>query len=250
MERAGRAAIWLVLAVVALAAGVALAFEVRGALEREREFHAAPACTSIPVEVSRCLWEQDFTVRKADMHRGERSESPEAELLLPSGKPWEVTFRNTDPVASQMKPGDKVVGLIWYGQVVEVRDADGQRQQTSDGPVGWPEDRLGGALACVSFGVTALVGALWSLFARGKRGHVTAATVVRWHGVGLGTAAILALWVQAANDWPMWAIPAIWGTLALFLLASMVAFATAALRGVLGNEEARAAVGLSEDGRR
>ncbi|MGW3723639.1 hypothetical protein [Streptomyces sp. NPDC000851] len=231
-----RNVVWLLIAVVVFAVGVAMAFEVRGALEREREFRAAPVCASVPVKASGCLWEQEFTIRKADLHRGSRSESPEAELLLPSGKPWEVTFRRTDPVVSEMESDDKVVGLIWHGQVVEVRDADGRRQQTSSGPVGWPEDRLGGALACISFGLTAFVGGLWPFFARGNRRHATAATVVRWHGVGMGGAAILALWAQAANDWPMWAIPAIWGSLALLLLASMVAFALAALRGDMDDD--------------
>jgi hypothetical protein len=234
--KAIRTVAWLLIAVVALALGVATAFEIRGALEREREFRAAPACASVPVKASGCLWEQEFTVRKADTHRGERSESPEAELLLPSGKPWEVTFLQTDPVVSEMEPDDKVVGLIWHGRVVEVRDADGRRQQTSSGPVGWPEDRLGGALACISFGLTALVGGLWPLFAPGKRRHARAAAMVRWHGVGMGGAAILTLWAQAANDWPIWAIPAIWGPLALLLLASMVAFAIAALRNDLDDD--------------
>lgn len=151
--------------------------------------------------------------------------------MLPSGKPWKVTFPQTDPVVSEMEPDDKVVGLIWHGQVVEVRDAEGQRQQTSSGPVGRPEDRLGGALACISIGLTALVGGLWPLFAPVRRRHATAAAVVRWHGVGMGGAAILTRWAQAANDWPLWAIPAIWGPLALLALASMVAFAIAALRG-------------------
>ncbi|WP_210925153.1 hypothetical protein [Streptomyces sp. B93] len=237
---------WLTLAVVALLAGVASAYEVRGALEREREFHAAPACASAPAEASRCLWEQDFTVRKADMHRGERNQSAQAELLLPSGKPWRVTFRNTEPVASQLEPGDEVVGLIWYGQVVELRDADGRSQQTSDGPVGWPEDRLGGAFACFSFGVIALAGALWSLFARGRRGHEQAASVVRWHGVGLGVATILVLWVASAGDWPLWAIPAAWGGLALVFLTSMVASATATVRRGLESEEERAESGRME----
>lgn len=226
-----RNAAWVLAAVVALVAGVAMAFEMRGALEREREFRSAPACASVPVKASGCLWEQEFTVRNAATHRGERREPPEAELLLPSGKSWDVTFRQTDPVVSEMEPDDKVVGLIWHGQVVEVRDADGRRQQTSTGPVGWPEDRFGGALALVSFGLIALVGGLWPLFVRGNRRHAKAATVVRWHGVGIGVAAILTLWAQAANDWPIWAIPAIWGPLALLLLASMVAFAMAALRG-------------------
>ncbi|MFJ4469896.1 hypothetical protein ACIP2X_20825 [Streptomyces sp. NPDC089424] len=241
-ERIGGAVAWLVLALVTLVVGVAMAFQVPEALEREREFRAAPACASVPVEVSGCVWKQDFTVRKADMHRGERGESPEAELVLPSGRTWDVTFRTADPVASWLEPGDKIVGLIWYGQVVEVRDADGRRQQTSEGPVEWPEDRLGGALACISFGATALVGALWSLFARGGRRHMRAAAVVRWHGVGLGAAAILTLWAQQAGDWPLWTIPAVWGPLALLLVASMVAFAIAALRGAPGKDDPRAAV--------
>ncbi|WP_189308903.1 hypothetical protein [Streptomyces brasiliensis] len=234
-ESAG-SVVWLLLALIALGGGVATASEMRGALEREREFRAAPVCASVPVKASGCLWEQDFTVRKAALHRGSKRLAPEAELLLPSGKSWQVTFRQTDPVVSGLEPGDKVVGLIWHGRVVEVRDTHGQRQETSSGPLEWPEDRLGGTLACLSFGLTALVGSLWPLFARGNRRQAKAATVVRWHGVGLGGAAILTLWAQAANDWPMWSIPAIWGPIALLLLASMVAFAIAALRGDLDDD--------------
>jgi hypothetical protein len=231
-----RSVLWVLIAVVALGVGVASAHEIRGALEREREYRAAPACADVPVKASGCLWQQKFTVRSAAMNRGERGESPEAELVPPSGEPWEVTFLRTEPVMSEMEPDEKVVGVIWHGQVVEVRDAEGRRQQTSDGPVGWPEDRLGGALACVSFGLAALVGGLWPLFARGEQRHVTAAKMVRWHGVGLGATAILTLWAQAANDWPLWAIPAIWGPLALLLLASMTAFALGALRGELDDD--------------
>ncbi|MEV3967370.1 hypothetical protein AB0K68_04400 [Streptomyces sp. NPDC050698] len=231
-----RSVVWLLMAVVTLGVGVASAHEVRGALEREREYHAAPACTAVPVEASGCRWEQEFTVRSAAVNRGRRSESPEAELVLPSGKPWEVTFRRTEPVMSEMERGEKVVGVIWHGRVVEVRDAEGRRQQTSDGPVGWPEDRLGGALACLSFGLAALVGGLWPLFARGRERHVRAARMVRWHGVGLGATAILTLWAQASNYWPLWALPAIWGPLALLILASMTAFALGALRGELDDD--------------
>ncbi|QCD60972.1 hypothetical protein CEB94_37315 [Streptomyces hawaiiensis] len=227
---------WVLLAVVMLGVGAVSAFQVRGALEREREYRGAPACAAVPVKASGCVWEQGFTVRGADMNRGERGESPEAELVPSSGEPWEVTFVRAEPVMSEMQPGEKVVGVIWHGQVVEVRDAEGRRQQTSDGPVGWPEDRLGGALACLSFGLAALVGGLWPLFARGERRHVTAAKTVRWHGVGLGGTAILTLWAQAANDWPLWAIPAIWGPLALLLLTSMTAFALGALRGDLDDD--------------
>lgn len=243
LEKVVSSVTWLLLALVALGGGALTASELRGALEREREFRAASACTSVPVEASGCLWEQEFTVRNADMHHGERGEPPAAELLLPSGEPWDVTFRNTDPVASEMAPDDTVVGLIWHGQVVEVRDADGRRQQTSVGPVGWPEDRLGGALACTSFGLTALVGSIWPLFARGNRRHARAAALVRWHGVGMGGAALLTLWTQSAAGWPMWTIPAIWGSLALLLVASMAAFASAALRGSFDDEEARAVTG-------
>ncbi|GAA2767832.1 hypothetical protein GCM10010103_68740 [Streptomyces paradoxus] len=231
-----RSVMWVLLAVVALGVGVASASEIRGALEREREYRGASACAAAPVEASGCVWEQQFTVRRAAMNRGERSESPVAELVLPSGKPWEVTFRRTEPVMSGMQPGEKVVGVIWHGQVVEVRDSERRRQQTSDGPVGWPEDRLGGALACVSFGLAALVGGLWPLFARGEPRHATAAKMVRWHGVALGGTATLTLWAQAANDWPLWALPAIWGPLALLLLTSMTAFTLGALRGDLDHD--------------
>ncbi|MFE0627948.1 hypothetical protein ACFW3D_13385 [Streptomyces sp. NPDC058864] len=228
-ERKSPTWIWLLIAVAALAIGVAMVFLTRDALEREREFRAAPPCVSAPVEVSDCRWEQSFTVRSVETHSGKRK-SPEADFLLPSGKPWHLTFRWPGPVLSQLEPGDKVVGLIWRGQVVEVRNSAGTSQETSDGPLEWPEDRLGGALAGLSTGLMALVGALWALLAPGPR-HAKAARAVRWHGVAMGVAAIVTLWVQAANDWPMWSIPAVWGPLALALLASAVAFAVDALRG-------------------
>ncbi|MEU1254105.1 hypothetical protein ABZ445_12545 [Streptomyces chartreusis] len=233
----GRSLVWLLVGVVVLGVGVASALQVRGALEREREYRAASTCASVPVTASACRWDQEFTVRSADTNRRERNKSPEALLVLPSGKTWDVTFRQTGPVLSEMEPDDEVVGVIWHGRVVEVRDADGRRQQTSVGPVGWPADRLGGALACIPGGLAAVAGGLWALLARGNRRHAAAATVVRWHGVAIGAAALLTLWAQSGNDWPMWALPAIWGPITLILLACMTGFVIAALRGELGDDE-------------
>lgn len=143
MEKAGRVVVWLATALLGLLVGVASALEVGGALERDREYRASPVCTSAPVTASACVWEQSFSVRDSDTNTDERGKAPAATLLLPSGKPWEVSFRNTGPVLSQMRPGDAVVGLVWRGGIVEVRDADGRRQQTAYGPSEWPADRLG-----------------------------------------------------------------------------------------------------------
>ncbi|THA58016.1 hypothetical protein [Streptomyces sp. A1136] len=217
------------IALVALLEGAVSALEVRGALEREREFRASPVCTSVPVEASACVWDQEFSVRRAEVHRNAKGKEPQAGLSLPNGKPWTVTFQDADPVVSEMEPGDAVVGVIWRGRIVEVRDADRRRQQTTFSPVGRPADRLGGVLTCISFGLTALVGSLWGLIRRRERRHARAAAMVRWHGVALGLTALLTLWAQANNDWPMWAIPVIWGPLALILLATSVASAVAAL---------------------
>jgi hypothetical protein len=104
-QKRSPAGVWLLAAVVALAVGVAMVFLTRGALEREREFRAAPPCVSVPVKASECRWEQRFTVRSAHTHSGQRGKSPEAELSLPSGgEPWHVTFRQTGPVLSQVTP--------------------------------------------------------------------------------------------------------------------------------------------------
>lgn len=239
------ATVWLLSAVAALAVGVAMIVQTGRALEREREFRAAPACASVPVEASECRWEQRFTVRSADTHSGSRSESPEAVLTPPSGEPWHVTFRQTGPVLSQLEEGDEVVGVVWRGRLVDLRDAAERWQETSDGPLEWPEDRLGGALAGLSFGLMGLVGTVWSLLAPGPR-HMSAARAVRWHGVAMAAAAIVTLWVQAANDWPMWSLPAIWSPLALLLLASAVAFAAAGLRGEFEDDAPPAAPSLQE----
>ncbi|MFC5217162.1 hypothetical protein [Streptomyces coerulescens] len=236
-RKAVRLSMWLLVGVVALVAGVAMGFQVDGALEREREFRAAPACASVPVKASGCLWEQEFTVRSAETNRRHRNRSPEAVLVPSVGEPWDVTFRRTGPVLSEMERGERVVGVIWHGQVVEIRDADGRRQQTSVGPVGWPADRLGGALALVPLGLTAVSGGLWGFLARGSRRHTTAAAVVRWHGIAIGVTAMLTLWAQSANHWPIWALPAIWGPIALILLACMTGFVIAALHGELEDDE-------------
>ncbi|MEB8336056.1 hypothetical protein [Streptomyces endophyticus] len=230
-DRGARTLMWLMGAVLMLALGAAMIPEFRAAQEREREFRAAPVCASVPVEVSNCRWKQKFTVRSVDLHRGSRHKPPEAELLLPSRKPWHVTFRNTNPVLSGLEPHDKVVGLIWRGDVVDLRDTEGEQQETSDGPLDWPTDRLAGALACLSFGAAALVGSLWSALARGNRCHDAAGRVVRLHGIPLGITALLTLWLQSANDWPARSLPIIWGIVAALILANMVGFVVAALRG-------------------
>ncbi|MFI5662820.1 hypothetical protein [Streptomyces sp. NPDC051684] len=222
---------WLLGAVLMLAVGAAMVPEFLAAQQREREFRAAPVCAAVPVRVSDCRWEQRFTVRGVALNRASRSKSPEVELTLPSGKPWHVTFRNTNPVLSGLEPKDKVVGLIWRGDVVELRDTAGERQETTDGPLDRPTDRLAGALAGLSFGSAALVGGLWSAFARGNRRHDAAGRMVCLHGIPLGVTAILALWLQSANDWPARSVPIIWGTVAALTLANMVGFVVAALRG-------------------
>ncbi|MFJ9176236.1 hypothetical protein [Streptomyces sp. NPDC102360] len=227
-------------AVLMLAVGAAMIPEFRAAQQLEREFRAAPVCLSVPVEVSNCRWKQKFTVRSVDLHRGSRHRSPEATLLLPSGKAWHVTFRNANPVASGLEPRDKVVGLIWRGDVVDLRDAQGERQETSEGPLDRPTDRLGGALACLSFGAAALIGSLWSAFARGNRRHDAAGRMVRLHGIPLGVTAILTLWLQSANDWPARSLPIIWGIVAALILANMVGFVVAALRGQIGPADGEA----------
>ncbi|MFE6909619.1 PH domain-containing protein [Streptomyces erythrochromogenes] len=231
MENAGRVILWWVTALLGLLVGVASATEVGEALEREREYRASPVCSSVPVTASACVWEQPFSVREAKADGVGRGERLAATLLPPSGEPWEVVFRNTGPVLSRMQPGDAVVGVVWRGGVVEVRDADGRRQQTEFGPSEWPADRLGGALAFIPFGLIALAGSVWPIVKRGDRRHERAATAVRWHGVALGATGLLTLWVQADNGWPLWAIWAIWGPVALVLLATMAACVVAALRG-------------------
>ncbi|MFF9981071.1 PH domain-containing protein [Streptomyces erythrochromogenes] len=233
MEKAGRAVVWLATALLGLLVGVASALEVGGALERDREYRASPVCASAPVTASECVWEQSFSVRDSATNTDERGKPPAATLLLPSGKPWDVAFRNTGPVLSQMRPGDAVVGLVWRGDVVEVRDAGGRRQQTAYGPSEWPADRLGGALAFISFGLIALAGSVWMIVKNGDRRHERAAAMVRWHGVALGATALLTLWAQANNGWPLWAIGAIWGPIALVLLATMTVSAIAALRSTV-----------------
>ncbi len=224
----------LLFAVMILAAGVASALQIREALKREREFQAASACAAAPMRESGCLWRQEFTVGGVDK-RVTRTRSPKAELVTPSGELWKVSFSDTGPVLSRLEPGAKVVGVIWHGQVVEVVNGD-MRQQTLDGPVGWPADRVGGALALIPAGLAGLAGGLWSLFPGVEPRRRRVSVIMQAHGFVLGAAGFVAIMVQHLAGWPVWAIPAVWGPLAFAVLASMVAFVRAVLRGDLDDD--------------
>ncbi|MEU6314006.1 PH domain-containing protein [Streptomyces sp. NPDC047014] len=230
MKRAGMLAIWLATALLGLMVAVVAGPKAGEAWEREQEFRASPVCASVPLTASRCLWEQAYTVRESMPHGGERQKEPAATLLLPDGAPRNVTFFDSDPVLSRMRPGDAVVGLVWHGDVVEVRDAEGRRQETMYGPVDMAETELGAALTGGSFGLLALVGSVWAIVGGRERRHERASAWVRWHGLALGGGALLATWAQLANGWPLWSIWVLWGPLAVVLLTTMTMTAVRALR--------------------
>lgn len=236
-DRGARNAWWLMSALAALAVGAVMVSEFRSAWAEAAAYRAAPVCTTAPVGAEDCRWRETFTVRSVDLHRGSKSESPETELRLSSGESRRVVFPNANPVVSGLEPHDKVVAVVWRGAVVDVRDTDGAHQETRESPVGWSTDRLGGALAFLSFGAAALVGGLWSTFARDRR-HDEAGRMVCLHGIGLGATALLILWTQSANEWPARTLPIAWAVVATLILANTVGFVRAALRGQIGAGEA------------
>ncbi|MGM9382983.1 hypothetical protein [Streptomyces antibioticus] len=107
-----------------------------------RAYETAPPCPGgVPVRAYEdCLRTVTFTVDATKVDRGKRG-GLRATL---SGTPyWDgvVVFGDPGPVLEELRPGDRITGTVWRGEVVSIAESDarGVRQRTSDAPRDEPQ---------------------------------------------------------------------------------------------------------------
>ncbi|MFF2214941.1 hypothetical protein [Streptomyces antibioticus] len=107
-----------------------------------RAYETAPTCPDGAPErrYEDCLRTVTFTVDATKVDRGKRG-GLRATL---SGTPyWDgvVLFGDPGPVLEELRPGDRISGTVWRGEVVSIAESDarGVRQRTSDAPRDEPQ---------------------------------------------------------------------------------------------------------------
>ncbi|MGX2995265.1 hypothetical protein JNUCC64_13370 [Streptomyces sp. JNUCC 64] len=134
-------------------------------VERYRAHSSAGACpadtTAGAPEDADCLRTLTFTVRGVDASVQNRSDSYEATLRragTASGDAGDtvVTFGDPAPLLQRLRPGDRVSGTVWRGEVTAL-SRDGVRQATSAEPRDDPQviaalGTLAGLLAALGLG--------------------------------------------------------------------------------------------------
>ncbi|WNZ11317.1 hypothetical protein [Streptomyces sp. 11x1] len=167
---------------------------------------AVPCAAGVPAAAwEDCLRTLPFTVDGTRNKPG-RGSSYEATL---SGAPfWNgtVAFGDPDPLLERLRPGDRVTGTVWRGDVVVLSRGD-NRQSTSDEPRDEPQmtaaiGTFAGLLAALGFwlGAMRLTGArehrTWAAYGK----PLLLALLVACFGVGLPS-----VWLGL----PWWLVPAV-----------------------------------------
>ncbi|MFF2024913.1 hypothetical protein ACFVW2_24290 [Streptomyces sp. NPDC058171] len=193
----------------ALACYAAFAFWLPHDSERYRDFAAAepcPADTAAPGPED-CLRMLTFTVQDATVKARGKNNRYRATLHRAPAWTETVSFGDPRPLLEGLRPGDRVIGTIWRGQITTV-DRGGTRQETSEQPRHNPQlaasfGTLAGLFAALGFGFGAV---------RLARPHRPEPFVWRGYGKQLfftvlilcPVTGFLALWLE----FPWWLVPA------------------------------------------
>ncbi|WP_344324233.1 hypothetical protein [Streptomyces macrosporus] len=134
-------------------------------IKRYQDYVAADPCPAhAPAEEwEDCLRTVSFTVKDTEVKSG-RSSSFVATLYGAPSWNGDVDFGDPGPLLEQLRPGDRVTGTVWRGDVVVISKG-GVRQNSSDAPRDEPQmtaaiGTLTGLLAALGlgFGVVRLAG--------------------------------------------------------------------------------------------
>ncbi|MFJ4187188.1 hypothetical protein [Kitasatospora sp. NPDC089509] len=197
------------LAVTALApAAVAwylLAVMLPNDTERYRAYTTAATCPadSPGATVEECVRTVPFTVNGTVVHRAGKSSEFRATL---DGAPYwsgETGFGDAGPVLEGLKPGDRVDGTVWRGQVMRLEKA-GVTQATYDAPRDEVQFTAGvGTLAAL---VAVFTAALGAMHFTGRPGVPALARPLFLLTLVICAApAVLAFWAGL----PWWTVPAV-----------------------------------------
>ncbi|MBG0852764.1 hypothetical protein I2W78_13175 [Streptomyces spinoverrucosus] len=200
---------------VALLAGSALLVAwLPQAVAEERAFLSASACRGTPTED--CLHSAWFTVESVHVQRGKQPGGWVRLSELPEEGAGRVQFSGLGAFLEGVRPGDRVAGTIWRGEIVVLSDSVGV-QRTVSHPVGDPLLAAGSGILLVMGGGLCIYVSRQRLrshepSARPHRTALTAADACAVAGLGACTftlmvvlhdrdgtlGALLALWIPAA----------------------------------------------------
>ncbi|MFI8520949.1 hypothetical protein ACIGEZ_24465 [Streptomyces sp. NPDC085481] len=136
---------------IALLAGSALLVAwLPHAVAEERAFRSASVCRGAPAED--CLYAAWFTVDSVDVRRGKQP-GGWVRVSGPEEGAGRVEFSGLGDFLESVRPGDRVAGTIWSGEVVVLSDG-AAAQRTLSHPVGDPLVAAGSGILLILGGGT------------------------------------------------------------------------------------------------
>ncbi|MFF3938368.1 hypothetical protein [Streptomyces phaeofaciens] len=193
----------------ALACWSAFSAWLPSGLGRHREYgEAAPCPGRAPVQrYEDCLRTVTFTVEGTDIPRAKKK-GYRATL---SGTPfWDgaVAFGDRDPLLTELRPGDRVTGTVWRGQVMTIAGG-GARQSTTDEPRDEPQMPVALGTGAGLLAVLGLVFGSALMLRPGRRERFVWQPYGRRLLITTVSASFLAGLLGVGTGLPWWLVPAV-----------------------------------------
>ncbi|MER6996645.1 hypothetical protein [Streptomyces sp. NPDC000410] len=216
-----RAALIGLAGAAALVAATLLFARLPHAVGEERAFRVASECRgAVTGDCLRAAW---FTVDSVRVHRG-KSPGGRVEVSGPDAAAGEVTLSGVSDFLDQLRPGDRVAGTIWRGEVIALWEGEAG-QRTDAYPEGAAQFSAGGGVILLLGGGWGVHASRWHLrhretAAHRRRPHPLARS--GWAVAGLSAWTFLLLLVLDGWDPAIGTFIAIWAPTSLATVAFLV----------------------------
>ncbi|WP_370409792.1 hypothetical protein [Streptomyces fradiae] len=170
--------------VLALLTGtVLLTIVLPQASAQERAFLSATECRV--TSAHDCLRAAPFTVESVTIHDGKNAGGRIRVSGTGAGAD-PVEFNGISEFLKRVRPGDRVTGTVWRGEIVALSDREGG-QRTVDHPVGDTVLAIGFGILLLVSGALGTYAAWWWIRCpeRTRRGHPPALAAAGWTATGL-----------------------------------------------------------------
>lgn len=197
-----------------LVAGTVLLVSLPQAVAEERAFRSATECRGAATRD--CLRASWFTVESVQVHRG-KDPGGWVRVSGADKAAGQVTFTGVGDFLDRVRPGERVAGTIWRGEIVVLSDEDAA-QRTDSHPAGNSLFAAGFGIILVlggGFGLHASQWWLWHQEAAAWRRTPVALTRSGWAAGLLSAWAFLLLLLLHERDASLGIYVALWAPAAL-----------------------------------